>query len=61
MLARILSLFLLTGFTQESSVVIPLETRAQFEELHRILKALRSQDIGPALTCVLLIISVTIV
>ena len=37
---------------QESSIVIPPETRVKFEELHWILKALRTQDIGPALACV---------
>ena len=37
---------------QESSIVISPEIRVQFEELHRILKALRTQDIGPALACV---------
>lgn len=44
---------------QESGIDIPPETRDQFEELHRILKSLRSQDIGPALKCVLLNIPVT--
>ncbi|KAF7778768.1 hypothetical protein Agabi119p4_3113 [Agaricus bisporus var. burnettii] len=37
-------------FLEESSIDIPQETRDQFEELHRILKFVRSQDIGPALT-----------
>ncbi|KAF9451079.1 hypothetical protein P691DRAFT_724908 [Macrolepiota fuliginosa MF-IS2] len=36
-------------FLDESNITIPPETRAQFEELHRILKALRAQDISPAL------------
>lgn len=38
---------------QESRITIPPETRAQFEELHRILRALRTPDIGPALKYVL--------
>ncbi|KAJ6630749.1 CTLH/CRA C-terminal to lish motif domain-containing protein [Mycena sp. CBHHK59/15] len=36
-------------FLQEAGLDIPAELRAQFIDLHRILKALRSQDIGPAL------------
>lgn len=38
---------------QESTLNIPEELRSQFLDLHRILKALRNQDIGPALVCVL--------
>jgi len=36
-------------FVQEASIDIPLELREQFVDLHRILQALRNQDIGPAL------------
>ncbi|KAJ7156026.1 hypothetical protein C8R43DRAFT_1087387 [Mycena crocata] len=36
-------------FLQEAGLDIPAELRAQFIDLHRILQALRSQDIGPAL------------
>ncbi|KAI6028355.1 CTLH/CRA C-terminal to lish motif domain-containing protein [Pisolithus orientalis] len=36
-------------FIQESGVTIDAEIRSKFEELHRILTALRMQDIGPAL------------
>ncbi|KAJ3786596.1 CTLH/CRA C-terminal to lish motif domain-containing protein [Lentinula aff. detonsa] len=36
-------------FLEESNADISLELRSQFIELHRILKALRNQDIGPAL------------
>ncbi|KAJ7470712.1 CTLH/CRA C-terminal to lish motif domain-containing protein [Mycena latifolia] len=36
-------------FLQEASLDIPQELRAQFIDLHEILQALRSQDIGPAL------------
>jgi hypothetical protein len=34
---------------QESGMDIPPELRSQFVDLHRILKALKSQDISPAL------------
>ncbi|KAE9400787.1 hypothetical protein BT96DRAFT_1096276 [Gymnopus androsaceus JB14] len=37
-------------FLEESAIVIPTELRSQFIELHRILQALRNQDIGPALS-----------
>ncbi|KAG6337209.1 hypothetical protein ID866_1881 [Astraeus odoratus] len=36
-------------FIQESGVIIDAQLRGKFEELHRILTALRKQDIGPAL------------
>ncbi|KAJ6502600.1 CTLH/CRA C-terminal to lish motif domain-containing protein [Mycena sanguinolenta] len=36
-------------FLQEAGLNIPAELRAQFIDLHRILQALRNQDIGPAL------------
>ncbi|KAJ6547509.1 hypothetical protein B0H19DRAFT_1221514 [Mycena capillaripes] len=36
-------------FLQEAGLDIPAELRAQFIDLHRILQALRNQDIGPAL------------
>jgi len=36
-------------FIQESDVEIALELRSQFVELHRIMTALRKQDVGPAL------------
>jgi len=36
-------------FLQEAGLDISAELRAQFIDLHRILQALRSQDIGPAL------------
>jgi hypothetical protein len=42
----------LTLLFQESGVDIPPELRAEFVDLHRILTALRTQDIGPALECV---------
>ena len=34
---------------QESDIEITSELRGQFVELHRIITALRRQDIGPAL------------
>ncbi|PPR06632.1 hypothetical protein CVT26_001174 [Gymnopilus dilepis] len=37
-------------FLEESNVKIPDDLREQFVELHQILKALRNQDITPALT-----------
>ncbi|KAF8894510.1 ubiquitin-protein ligase E3 [Infundibulicybe gibba] len=37
-------------FLEESDVDIPPQLRSQFVDLHRILKTLRNQDIGPALT-----------
>ncbi|KAJ7273660.1 ubiquitin-protein ligase E3 [Mycena haematopus] len=36
-------------FLQEAGLNIPADLRAQFIDLHRILQALRNQDIGPAL------------
>ncbi|KAK2466960.1 hypothetical protein APHAL10511_001218 [Amanita phalloides] len=36
-------------FIKESSVDIPVELRSQFIDLHGILKAIRNQDLGPAL------------
>ncbi|KAJ7109324.1 CTLH/CRA C-terminal to lish motif domain-containing protein [Mycena epipterygia] len=36
-------------FLQEAGLDIPADLRAQFIDLHRILQALRNQDIGPAL------------
>lgn len=39
---------------QESGVDIPGQLRAQFLDLHRILSALRREDIGPALECVII-------
>ncbi|KAF7294981.1 CTLH domain-containing protein [Mycena indigotica] len=36
-------------FLQECALDIPAELRAQFIDLHRILQALRNQDVGPAL------------
>lgn len=38
-----------TKRTQESGVEITPEPRSQFVELHRIITALRRQDVGPAL------------
>ncbi|KAF8921359.1 CTLH/CRA C-terminal to lish motif domain-containing protein [Mucidula mucida] len=37
---------------QESSITIPEEIRTQFQNLHRILRALQNQDITPALVWV---------
>ncbi|KAF8628314.1 hypothetical protein AX15_003862 [Amanita polypyramis BW_CC] len=36
-------------FLKESSIDIPFELRTRFMDLHRILKAIRNQDLGPAL------------
>jgi len=36
-------------FLKESAIDIPVELRSQFMDLHRILKAIRNQDLGPAL------------
>ncbi|KAJ7709957.1 CTLH/CRA C-terminal to lish motif domain-containing protein [Mycena rosella] len=36
-------------FLQEANLEVPPELREQFVDLHRILQALRNQDIGPAL------------
>ncbi|PFH54400.1 hypothetical protein AMATHDRAFT_135992 [Amanita thiersii Skay4041] len=36
-------------FLKESAINIPIELRSHFMDLHRILKAIRNQDLGPAL------------